>query len=395
MHQLLPDTVAIDINAADPAARVEWQKVPAKMAVYLLTAPEDGTQKPVLLATVGNLRAALQRRLTDLPPEQKTKRIAYGQICTQVHFCIMHSPLLAQYTYRQVARELFPERYRQMLGWRPAWWVSINLNEEYPRLRRTQELALDDAFYCGPIPERTAAGRLIEMTEDLFELCRYHEILRQAPNGKACAYKEMGKCPAPCDGSIPMSQYHRQLADAAAFLSPQGRAAWHSAMQNDMRNAAAQLQFEKAGQIKNRMARADIITQEPYRLMQELREFKYFSLQPGKGRPWVAPLLICGSEIRVLEPIQRKQLSAVAPQLFEECQKACARAITQADAEVIGLITRHLCRGEEDAGVYLRLNEVQSAEDILRAAEMLAAKKNVRPLADRASDDAAPEEPQQ
>lgn len=393
MHPLLPDTLPIDTAAADPAKRVTWENVPAKMAVYLLCAPEEGAVKPVLLATVGNLRAALQRRLTDLPPDQKTKRIAYGQLCTQVCFRIVHSPLLAHYYYWAVAKDVFPERYKEMLGWRPAWWINIDPHDRFPRFRRTQDLALDDSRFFGPIPERTASGKLTETLEDLFDLCRYYEILRQAPLGKACAYKEMGKCPAPCDGSIPLTQYAAQIQNATDYLTPAGYNAWRQQVESQMKAAAAKLDFEAAGRIKNKLQRGALVTTEPFAHMRELRQFQYLSLQPGKGKPWIEPLIISGSDIRALDPIQKKNLPTAAEALLAECQKAAQQPVTQADAEVIGLLSRHLARGEDDAGVYRPLSEIHTVEDILRAAEALAAKKNVRPMPDRASDETAPDAP--
>ena len=66
-----------------------------------------------------------------------------------------------------------------------------------------------------------AAARLIQLVEDSFDLCRYYNILVESPNTKACAYKEMGKCPAPCDGTIPMSQYHQMIEQSVtAIVSP-------------------------------------------------------------------------------------------------------------------------------------------------------------------------------
>lgn len=400
MHPLLPDSAPIDIASADPAKRVEWERIPAKMAVYLLCAPEEGVAKPVLLSTVGNLRAALLRRLTDHPPDQKSKRVAYGQICTQVCYRIVHSPLLAHYYYRAVARDMFPDRYRQMLGWRPAWWISINPADKFPRFRRTQDLPLDASLCFGPIPERAAAGRLAESLDDLFDLCRYYEILRQAPNGKACAYKEMGKCPAPCDGAISMEQYAAQIRSATDYLTPAGFVSWRRNIESQMKSAAARLDFEAAGRIKSRLQRGDIVTTEPYAFMRELRDFKYLSLQPGKGKPWIAPLIINGSEIRELEPIQKKNLDSAAPALLDECKKAAQQPVAQADEEVIGLVTRHLARRENDAGVYIPLADINTTGDILHAAEILAGKKNVRPLADRSSDEtpadaASPDDPAQ
>src|SRR5947207_15818153 len=66
-------------------------------------------------------------------------------------------------------------------------------------------------MFVGPVEDKHAAARLIELVEDLFDLCRYYNILLESPRGKACAYKEMGKCPAPCDGSIGIEHYRRMV----------------------------------------------------------------------------------------------------------------------------------------------------------------------------------------
>src|SRR5271170_1126722 len=97
LSALLPDFAVIRHDGGSES-RLDWPSVPAKCAVYLLAAGDDGGQ-PLLLATVGNLRAALQRRLADAPspalsdaaPHPSGKRIQYGQICTRVHWRIVHS----------------------------------------------------------------------------------------------------------------------------------------------------------------------------------------------------------------------------------------------------------------------------------------------------------------
>src|SRR5579864_3469826 len=91
--ELFPNSAPID-RAAAIAARMVWTEVPAKGALYLLAGGEHG-EEPLLLATVGNLRAALQRRLTDDPPEVRSKRVQYGQVCTRVWWRNVYSPFAA------------------------------------------------------------------------------------------------------------------------------------------------------------------------------------------------------------------------------------------------------------------------------------------------------------
>jgi hypothetical protein len=81
-----PESAIGGASIAGGDSGVQWEKIPARGAVYLLVAQEEGVEKPLLLATVGDLRAALKRRFTELPPETRSKRIAYGQVCTRIYW---------------------------------------------------------------------------------------------------------------------------------------------------------------------------------------------------------------------------------------------------------------------------------------------------------------------
>ena len=84
--------------------------------------------------------------------------------------------------------------------------------------------------------------------EDAFDLCRYYNVLVEAPHGKACAYKEMGKCPAPCDGSISLEQYRRLVDWSLATLIDPAQMIRQQTQR--MQLAASDLKFEAAAKIK-------------------------------------------------------------------------------------------------------------------------------------------------
>jgi hypothetical protein len=404
IERLFDHSAAIDRAAASVEARMKWPELPAKCAVYLLTGPDDATgeqEHPFLLATVGNLRAALQRRLTDVPAESHSKRIQYGQVCTRVHWRIVHSPFAANWWYWNAARTLFPDSYKQMLGFRPTWWIGVEKAAQFPKLRRVQDLDDSDLCYAGPIRDKTAAGKLIETIEDVFDLCRYHHVLLQAPHGKPCAYKEMGKCPAPCDGSVPLSWYHGRMAEAFSFIAGPGRMKWKAATEAAMKTAAAALQFEQAGRIKQRLSRAAMIEGEPFMHMGPLEEFAFLSLQPGQGKPYLEPWLIhpgMTEPVRPLEQLHKKTLAAGVEKLFETCrvmsETPIAAPLSERTTEQLGLVAHHLFRGEDDPGMYMRLKDVLAAgpRAIVDAAEKMFARKSPpKPLPENASDKAASE----
>ena len=416
--------------AAPESLRADFPKIPAKPAVYLLsTATGSNDNHPVLLATVGDLRAALKRRLADSPPDAKTKRVPYGTLCTRVHFRIVHSALAANFYYAQAAHRLFPQTAPALIPWHTSWWLAVErpgpASNPFPRFRKISTLTDPSLAYAGPIRDKHAAQRLVECLEDLFDLCRYHHILIQAPRGKACAYKEMGKCPAPCDGTVSLHSYREQINAALAFLtntqshqapgsgggvtsSPllcvqSPRAAWRQQLEQQMQSAAAALHFETAAKIKQRLARAALLDTGPFASIGRLEDFAFLTLQPGKGRPWIEPWLIHFGEsesgaienpLRPLPQFNKQQLPAAAEQLAGQCrdllQNTVTACLTADQTRHAALVAYHLFKGDADHGVWLRLAAAREPTAISQAAENLYARKAHKPLAEQ-STDATPE----
>src|SRR4051812_34617488 len=98
------------------------KRVPAKGAVYLL-ADEGG--RPVQLLCVGNLRQSLKRRLIGEEQVGPSKRVNYRDLVRRIFWRRVDSPFEADWIYYEAARALFPQTYRGMVGFRPAWFVHV------------------------------------------------------------------------------------------------------------------------------------------------------------------------------------------------------------------------------------------------------------------------------
>ena len=400
--ELFPESSPIErggggAESADATeVRVNWEEVPAKGAVYLLVAEEEGVEKPMLLATVGDLRAALKRRLLELPSDVKSKRVAYGKVCTRVYWRRVDSSFAANWWYWRAARELFPQTYAAMVPWRASWWIGVEREGVFPRLRKTTDLREGALMYAGPVRDKHAAARLIETVEDLFDLCRYYSVLVQAPHGKACAYKEMGKCPAPCDGSVPVPWYREQMDRAWAFLTREGREAWQADTEKLMRDAAEKQEFETAAKIKQRLARAGAIegrAGEAYAKVRALQAFSFVAIEPGKGKPWIEPWLVHGGKVECLAQVQKKELAAGAEEIVARYRAMASQKvqapIDTAGVEQIAMASQHLFRGEDDHGIYLRGEDVleRGAAAVSEAAEKLWARKAApKPMVEQSSE---------
>ena len=270
----------LDLDPARPLD-VSLKAVPAKWAVYLMS---DADDRPVQMLCVKNLRASLKRRLNEPVEAGPSKRVDYRDLVRRVRWKRVDNPLESDLAFLDVARIVFPDSWKKIVTRRAVWWLHIDPDEPHPRWRVTEEPCCDCGYTFGPIQEKGQASRLVEKLEDLFDLCRYHNVLVQAPAGVPCAYKDMGKCPAPCDGSVSMQQY-RALIDWAvqSLAHPSGEI---DQQIERMQAAARDMKFELAGKIKQFIEGLKSLTATDWRFVRPAGRFAFVSLQagPAKGK---------------------------------------------------------------------------------------------------------------
>jgi excinuclease UvrABC nuclease subunit len=339
---LEPESIFTNCATFEPGGDFEafLRVVPARWVVYLLA---DADDRPVQLLCVKNLRYSLKRRLgPGEPAAGLSKRVNSRDLVRRVHWRRVDSTPEADWLYYEAARALFPQSYQGMTGFRPAWFVHVNPNASFPRYTKTIDLTTRAGLLMGPVEDKHAAARLIELAEDAFDLCRYYNILVEAPHGKACAYKEMGKCPAPCDGSISLEQYRGLVQwSADTLIDPEPFVRDQSGR---MRSAAEEYHFEAAAKIKAFVDSIGKLGKGPFRHVRLLKDFTFLSLQHGPREGTAKVFLVTPGWIEqvvslIAEPANPAELlghvlALAAPRI--------GAAIDEIGAERIGIVAHHL-----------------------------------------------------
>jgi hypothetical protein len=328
--------------------------VPAKWVVYLVTDEKD---QPIQLLCVKNLRYSVKRRLGGDEAVGPTRRVNYREIVRHVHWTRVDSAFEADVVYYEVARKLFPVSYQGMVGFRPAWFLHVNPETPFPRYIKTTDLTIRTGELIGPIEDKHAANRLMELVESCFDLCRYYNILVESPNGKACAYKEMGKCPAPCDGSISIEQYRRLIewsakviADPAEYIREQSRR---------MQSAAAALKFETAAKIKAYITELSQLGKGPYRHLANLADFQFLCFQRGpRAGSMKIFLLTPGRTEPILCVLDEKFKPADIMRLALTLASNPQPPLNTPGIERIGIVAHHLFSAKNTHGVFLPLARI-------------------------------------
>lgn len=242
------------------------------------------------------------------------------------------SALEADLVFLDVARGLLPRVYRAATDrWR-AWCIRLDPAAPTPTWKKVRLGELDvteraPRTLVGPFRDKDAAGRYGEALDDLFELCRYPRELAQAPGGTPCVYKEMGRCPAACDGSEPMHVY-RARAERAIDVSPEARAAGVDEANQAMQAAAAAQQFELAARQKDRAARFGALTKPAFAHADRLDRARWLAVLPSERRGWVRLIAVAYGRWR---PIADMDPADMGPAEVDPAGEAVDAAIAEAD----------------------------------------------------------------
>lgn len=226
-------TMPVPADGGEP----DFLLLPDAPAVVIL---ESADARTILIATTASARDLARRKLgkpSDDEPPARSARPDLLPLCAGGHVHAIHvgSSLEADAVYLHHARQRLPHLAKVIAErWR-AWFVHIDPDAEFPQWTKTNlsiglvgkrsastiigGQSLPPGVLLGPLSDKDAAGRLIEAMIDAFDLCRFHNLLVQAPKAVACAYKEMGRCPAPCDGSETMAAYRERTREAVGAVT--------------------------------------------------------------------------------------------------------------------------------------------------------------------------------
>jgi hypothetical protein len=370
MHDLF--THHLDIS---PDGVIAARALPTHGGVYLIADRDD---RPILLACGEDLRRIVVHRFAAPPPEAKTKRANLAEIAGRIYWRDTFSRFETAYAHWQVARSLNPKGYRREIAFGPAWFLRVDPGERTPRFEPMKEFAADTARYFGPFATRRDADERVHLLEDVFDLCRYHPVLELAPHGQTCAYFEMGRCPAPCNGSIPLETYRRTIVKAAAFVAGDHEprlAALHGAMQS----AAGELAFEKAATIRQIIERARGAVRRPeYLHVADLSACCWLIVQRGgparrsSERMLVKPFFLRGGTMEVGRPVAMAELDSVVPRWLHCCGPCSVLPTRSTDeqtrrCEMLWLVAKFLFQGEAAPGVFCRFDRLPPAEALSQA----------------------------
>jgi len=228
--------------------------LPERPAVCLIELHEEKAQ-PHLIRTA-NLRRRLQRLLG--PADPSSKRLNLRDFARLVRYRVTNSSFEQSLTFYQIARQIFPKRYRDLMRLRQAPVLKINLKNAYPRCYVTRHITVNEqgvptgGIYFGPFASRRAAQVYADSVLDFFKVRRCQIKIRRDPTFPGCLYSEMKMCLAPCFAGCTKEEYEAEVNRLVEFLET-GGGSLRATYEQDRESASEELDFERAAAVHKKL----------------------------------------------------------------------------------------------------------------------------------------------
>ena len=353
--------------------------------VVCLIEPRAEKAEPFLIRTQ-DLRRRLQRLLG--PRDLESKRLNLRDFARGIRYRLTGSPLEQTLTYYQHAKQLFPQRYPQMMRLRPPAVLKVSLRNAYPRCFVTRRIPVDEAgvptagAYYGPFASRKSAEAFAERALDFFKVRRCQIKIRRDPSFPGCIYSEMKMCLAPCFAGCSKEEYDAEVQRLVQFLDTSG-GSLRAAVEQERERASEELDFERAAAVHKRIEKLDDALRAKPELARRIQDLNAVILQRAAEDQTIAVYAVRGG--RLEEPcfVRFAEIAGQprsAEQIFREYLEPAAEAAPRTGdlGEHLWLVARWYYSNPREGEIFFR-DKDWPYRRILRACSRLLAPKVGRP----------------
>jgi len=378
--------------------------LPPRPAVCLIETRAENAQ-PFLFRTQ-DLRRRVQRLLGPLEPG--TKRLNLRELAARIRYRLTGSKFEQHVAYYQIAKNLFPTRYRKLTRLRPPAVLKVSLRNAYPRCYVTRRIPVDElgsptaGAYYGPFPSRKTADAFAQRSLDFFKVRRCQIKIRRDPTFPGCIYSEMKMCLAPCFAGCTEEEYAGEVRRLVQFLDTSGNSL-RTGIETDREQASIDLDFERAALLHKRLEKLNDTLRLQPELARRIEDLNGVILQRAAEDQTIAvfayhsgrlaePLFVrfaqIASQPRSAEHIFKDHLESGTSQLAD--QPDSASASREQLGEHLALLSRWYYSNPREGEIFFREKDWPYRK-ILRACSRLLNPKNAEP----SNAEAVPEKPTQ
>ena len=166
-------------------------------------------------------------------------------------------------------------------------------NERHPRLEVTRRVLKDKAKYFGPYPNAYAAQQTKKLLDRMYPLRKCNVMPKEV-----CLYYHIGQCLAPCVQEVTQETYDSMVQEIVSFLSG-GHEEIKRELQRKMHEAAEELQFERAKELRDQILNIDALMEKQKITLNDAKDRDVFGYAVDKG--WMCVQILYMRQGKMIE----------------------------------------------------------------------------------------------
>ncbi|MEV4725603.1 excinuclease ABC subunit UvrC [Micromonospora humida] len=237
---------------ADPSTyRPATGTIPESPGVYRF---RDGTGRVIYVGKAKNLRARLNSYFGDLLGlhERTRQMVTTAESVDWMTVATEVDALQQEFTWIKQYDPRFNVRYRDDKSYP---YLAVTLDEEYPRLQVMRGAKRKGVRYFGPYSHAWAIRETLDLLLRVFpaRTCSAGVFKRAGQVGRPCLLGYIGKCSAPCVGTV-SAEEHRAIVDNFCEFMAGRTDSMVRRLEREMTEASEQLEFERAARLRDDVA---------------------------------------------------------------------------------------------------------------------------------------------
>src|SRR5215469_995855 len=295
---------------------------------------------------------------------------------------VARSALEAGLLESELIRELKPPYNRMLKSVAPAYFIKLDLSDEFPRIRLAPRMgARPGVRYLGPFIGRRSLDHSVRALSRILGLRTCSGKLAPDPDFSPCLYGQMGHCCAPCNAGISEEAYGVRVRRAMVFMQGRGgQLLGDLARARDQ--AASALRYEEAARLRRDLESLVTLTHRASRLSQVITE-NNLVIVTGCGHDRAAHVVLSGrlALTRNLDSAAASaEIRAFVVQNFERYK---AKPVTRDELEPMQIVARWLRERMPDEGRLIHLSGANIETLAMEASAEEGAAATALPGADR------------
>ncbi len=305
-----------------------------------------------------NLRNRVRSYFHDSGHDFKTRQLVKNIV--HIEWIVVDSELEALILEMNLIKKHRPRYNIKLKDDKRYPYIKVHWYMPFPKITVTRQMVQDGSRYFGPYTSVWAVHQTLDVLRRIFPyLTCDREITGK--DARACLFYDIKLCTGPCIAAIGQEAYRAMIDDLCAFLQGQTEEIVNR-LRREMEEAAENLQFERAGTIRDQIAAIERVVEKQRVISNEKIDSDVIAMARSNGEACVQVFFIrggklIGREYFILEGTHDEENAVVieqfVKQFYSEAANVPAQVLLPNDVEEAKIIEQWLGARRNDNRVKL------------------------------------------